>query len=361
MLFFGDKTNLRMWGAVAAVLVGALTLAGCPTRETGTEMDTGGEVAPDASSAKPDAGTGTAGGGATSSNGGASGSGGSRASNGGLSGSGGSRASTGGAPPTDAGTQPPQPNQACTIAAQCASGFCVDGVCCDTACDGACVSCAQTGKVGTCSAVKNAADDACTGDSMCDGAGACKKALGKICSSPDQCVSGHCIDGVCCGTASCGSACQSCSVAGFEGTCAPVARFVERDGCSGTKSCNGLGECRGKSGSMCASAADCVTVNCVDGVCCNTACDGLCVSCNQAQSPGTCLPITGGPDPSPATPCGGVNICAVGGDGQPACKLKSGRTCSANADCASGTCQSIFVPPDPNDPFDSGYTYTACE
>src|ERR1022692_2927165 len=38
----------------------------------------------------------------------------------------------------------------CTDGATCASGFCADGVCCQTACDGACLTCAATGTVGTC-------------------------------------------------------------------------------------------------------------------------------------------------------------------------------------------------------------------
>jgi hypothetical protein len=345
-MFFGDGTNLRSWGAAAGVLIAALTLAGCPTRDAATDVDGEAEVARDASAAKPDAGTGAGGAVAMSS--------------GGSTGSGGSRASNGGAPPADAGTKPPPPNQACTVAAQCPSGFCVDGVCCDTACDGACESCAQTGKVGTCSPVKNGADDACMGDSICDATGACRKGLGKSCSASSQCASGNCVDGVCCATAACGT-CQACSVAGFEGACTPVARFVDDGECSGTNSCNGLGECRGKNGSACASAANCVSLNCVDGVCCDQTCEGTCFSCNQAQSPGTCRPINGAEDMSASTACNGTNICSTVGGGQPACKLKNGQTCSTHAQCASGNCQTIVVPPDPGNPYDPGYTFNRCE
>ena len=41
----------------------------------------------------------------------------------------------------------------CTTNSQCATGFCVNGVCCDTACNGGCGACNLTGKVGTCSAL----------------------------------------------------------------------------------------------------------------------------------------------------------------------------------------------------------------
>jgi RHS repeat-associated protein len=42
---------------------------------------------------------------------------------------------------------------ACTTNSQCVTGFCVNGVCCDTACNGGCGACNLSGKVGTCSAV----------------------------------------------------------------------------------------------------------------------------------------------------------------------------------------------------------------
>jgi hypothetical protein len=41
--------------------------------------------------------------------------------------------------------------------------------------------------------------------------------------------------------------------------------------------------------------------------------------------------------------------------------LKSRQICSTNDECASGTCGSIVVPPDPADPYDLGYTYVGCE
>ena len=38
----------------------------------------------------------------------------------------------------------------CTAANQCASGFCVDGVCCESACEGTCRSCALANERGRC-------------------------------------------------------------------------------------------------------------------------------------------------------------------------------------------------------------------
>jgi hypothetical protein len=40
--------------------------------------------------------------------------------------------------------------RACQVGDECASGSCVDGVCCSTASCGACFSCAVTGSLGTC-------------------------------------------------------------------------------------------------------------------------------------------------------------------------------------------------------------------
>ena len=72
----------------------------------------------------------------------------------------------------DAGRDlPPKAKGAvCGAAAECASGFCKDGVCCNNACTDACNSCAT----GTCSEVKNATDDPeCIAPQTCDRKGRC--------------------------------------------------------------------------------------------------------------------------------------------------------------------------------------------
>jgi hypothetical protein len=52
---------------------------------------------------------------------------------------------------TPTATPTPQPNGSdCTDPGQCASSFCVDGVCCDTACDGPQHQCNLQGQFGTC-------------------------------------------------------------------------------------------------------------------------------------------------------------------------------------------------------------------
>jgi hypothetical protein len=64
-------------------------------------------------------------------------------------------------------TPSPQPNGAsCGGPGQCTSTFCVDGVCCDTACDGPGQSCSFTGKRGTCTTVSRSAAPVMSGWSL---------------------------------------------------------------------------------------------------------------------------------------------------------------------------------------------------
>ena len=63
----------------------------------------------------------------------------------------------------------------CSAAGECATGFCKDGVCCNSACTDACNSCAT----GTCTGVKNAADDPeCVAPMSCNSKGKCVGAAG---------------------------------------------------------------------------------------------------------------------------------------------------------------------------------------
>ncbi|MFO0675837.1 MAG: hypothetical protein U0169_04845 [Polyangiaceae bacterium] len=93
----------------------------------------------------------------------------------------------------------------CTAASECASRFCVDGVCCASACTGTCLTCAVT--PGTCTPVRNADDaDSCPGARSCDATGQCRARPAELCASDADCVTGHCADGVCCDRACTGGA-----------------------------------------------------------------------------------------------------------------------------------------------------------
>lgn len=140
--------------------------------------------------------------------------------------------------------------QSCTTNAQCLTGFCADGFCCDTACGGACDTCAA-GKGatanGTCTLLKAGA----TGEPSCSPA---------VCSGTSA---------VCPGGCSKDSDCSSTSYCAIDGKC--KAKKVLGASCAAAADCFG-GSC-----AMCASGS------CADGVCCDATCDGLCQACSKAR------------------------------------------------------------------------------
>ena len=159
------------------------------------------------------------------------------------------------------------------------------------------------------------------------------------CASGAECPSGFCVDGVCCGTA-CDGTCQACNVAGSQGTCTPIAAGQDPSGeCGPNGVCDGLGSCRERNGVACALGSDCLSAHCVDGVCCDTACSGLCEQCNLAGAAGTCSASPGGTNPDndcatqPASTCGQNGVCS----GSRTCSLYPNGTVCAGSSCASGT------------------------
>ncbi|MEM1033166.1 MAG: hypothetical protein AAGN82_22670 [Myxococcota bacterium] len=62
--------------------------------------------------------------------------------------------------------------------------------------------------------------------------------------------------------------------------------------------CDESGTClQGGDGAPCDGADDCVSGFCVDGVCCEAACDGTCATCAAAGTEGQCTPHPAGTDP----------------------------------------------------------------
>jgi Galactose oxidase, central domain len=78
---------------------------------------------------------------------------------------------------------------ACAIPQECASTFCSDGVCCETACTSSCHSCAQADSTGTCTQVKTGTDprgdcgsgEAC--DRTCGANATCESRVGAPCTA----------------------------------------------------------------------------------------------------------------------------------------------------------------------------------
>lgn len=222
---------------------------------------------------------------------------------------------------------------ACSGASQCTSGFCVDGVCCSSACTGTCSACSAakkgSGSNGTCGNIQaNTDPDAeCAADSaascgqtgMCSGTGVCA-----LYASNTVCAAASCTSG----TATAASNCNGTGtcVAGGSTPCAPYVcagtacgSSCTGDGdCAAGNYCNGSNACVSKlaDGQSCSTSNQCTNGNCVDGVCCNLACAGLCEACTATKTGGTngtCAKITGATDPD--NECTGADAC----DGAGAC------------------------------------------
>jgi len=144
--------------------------------------------------------------------------------------------------------------EGCTAAsaATCASGNCVDGVCCESpGCTGACMSCSVSGSEGTCVLAPAGTEvpGSCAAGEACDGAGSCKTKNGQACPAASGCASGFCVDGVCC-DGECGGVCQACNLAGRIGTCAAHVAGTDPEGECGEgtgvckSTCDGVGACK---------------------------------------------------------------------------------------------------------------------
>ncbi len=269
--------------------------------------------------------------------------------------------------------------QPCVQNAECTTNNCVDNVCCDSPCNGACDACGRDGRCAplpksetgspscapyACSGTSASCATSCTDDSSCVAAAHCKipagsttgtcvpdLAPGSICTSSSQCASGACIDGYCCNS-TCSGGCSACSVANgasANGTCTILPK-----GAAGTPSCSPFlcggagacpttciadtdcisesrcvgGTCIGKrpQGAVCAVRSDCATGNCVDGVCCDAVCDGQCEACNVDIALGTCTAIANLP------PQGDRPACPPAPEGRPCeqriCDGKSRAACN---------------------------------
>ncbi len=243
----------------------------------------------------------------------------------------------------------------CSTAADCASTFCADSVCCNNACGGACEVCDGVGTPGTCMAATAGTDPrgdcadqgaaTCGTDGFCDGAGACRKYLaGATCQSGGCTGSTLTFAGRCDGTGTCVSApTQSCApfVCDSTGQCKTT--------CSSDADCTNGNFCVSGScglrpiGANCSADADCMSTHCAQGVCCASACVGTCQSCALTGSGGTCTPVPAGQYPNPRTQCTdtGAANCLTDGlcSGAGTCQLYAkGTQCSAGS-CTGATGQ----------------------
>jgi hypothetical protein len=234
-------------------------------------------------------------------------------------------------------------------ATDCGSGFCIDGVCCATACTGNCQSCAVPGSEGSCVFSRAGEQDTnattpCTGAGMfCDGTGVCqsgKKANGATCSAAADCGSNYCVDGVCCEEA-CTGTCYTCAASGNGKCTGVIAGSTDSNAttkCEAPNFCTALHECTSglkPNGATCTNDSDCGSAHCVDKVCCESACFGgssTCHVCNSAGALGKCVNAAAGSDAH--NECGGMNGCGGTCDGQGACAWAP-----ATKSCRQAGCQ----------------------
>lgn len=110
------------------------------------------------------------------------------------------------------------------------------------------------------------------------GCGRC--ADGKICL-----LAADCNSNLCKGDAGGGGAGGAGGMASGPGVCAPCATSAD---CGAGAYCTDMKACapHGTQGDVCVAGDECASGFCVDGRCCDTACDGTCVACSNAKSGG---------------------------------------------------------------------------
>ncbi|WP_437317613.1 thrombospondin type 3 repeat-containing protein [Sorangium sp. So ce385] len=178
------------------------------------------------------------------------------------------------------------PGASCSSAFDCGSGFCVDGVCCDARCDGACEACsaAAGGEAdGVCSPLTGPSCDdgsACTGGDTCQ-AGACVGTPvgddapcddGDACTRTDACQAGACV----------GSAPVTCAAAGVchVSVCDPASGQCVDALAPGGAACDDGDPC--SQGDVCQAGSCAATTSDYDH-------DGVCAdadNCDEDANPG---------------------------------------------------------------------------
>ena len=269
----------------------------------------------------------------------------------------------------------------CTLGSECLSGHCVEGVCCDGSCDGACETCLQPagasadGQCGPrsegavavppcpapyqCNGTDSACPSSCTSDASCTAshycdstAGDCasKRAIGEPCGADGAraCSSGVCADGVCCDR-SCG-VCEACTAAkkgqGSDGMCESVLAGTDPNdeceadagfpaSCLADGECDGSGACR----SFALQSTACGGATCTGNLLAGRLCDGAgsCVDGSATDcAPYACSASACSTSCSQDSDCHSTGYCTSVGT----CETRhpDGDPCDRGAQCSSGFC-----------------------
>ncbi len=253
----------------------------------------------------------------------------------------------------------------CGADKQCYSNHCSHGVCCNLDCEKKpCMACDLLGRKGECLPVPQGEDphndcsqvdpqSSCGFDGACDGKGGCQKwqagtlcapaSCGgskgekviqpKICDGEGGCVATSTID---CSPYLCNAATLQC-----HDTCSTVDQCVDKGPCTSEK-CSGSAK---PLGAQCKDSKDCASGFCVEGVCCQEACAGVCKTCRltlplapQIVIAGHCMFVPKGLDPRDDCPQKSETTCDLDGscDGKGTCRLWPEGTYCATPKCTSG-------------------------
>ena len=144
----------------------------------------------------------------------------------------------------------------CSTDAQCATGICADGKCCDRACNGQCEACDVKGSEGKCSLVTgtpHAPRSICPGDGSC--AGKCNGSSTACTFADAKTICGAACDGKCNGAGTCNGSSGSACPNGF--ACGATACLTS---CAAPADCQTNFVCKG---SACERVPE---SDCLDGV-----------------------------------------------------------------------------------------------
>ena len=204
----------------------------------------------------------------------------------------------------------------CSRDSDCLTGHCADGVCCNTACTGPCVSCALPGHLGTCSPVPVGARDphgvcvdqgapSCGHDGTCDGLGGCSLYAGRGDLRRHLFLLWDALE----------QRRQLRRRGDLPASDAPLLAvrlrsaderlpqlLRHRGRLRAGKAVRERGLRHPGAGGLAPTDAECASGFCAQGACCATKCDGPCSSCALPGTIGTCMPVPNPPDAGACAP-----------------------------------------------------------
>jgi len=172
----------------------------------------------------------------------------------------------------------------------------------------------------------------CSVDDDCGEAPECQrwKCVASVCEQEDAPASTPCAEGVCAGSKCVQCVQDSDCSAGycFDNQCFRCNDGLHNGNEAGVDCGGSCGLCLG---SPCEMGASCQSGFCVDGLCCASSCNEICVNCNFL---GDCVALAKYQDDDDPI-CNGVMTCNGGGS----CLKRDGEPCLTSSECVSGVCQ----------------------